>query len=94
MEHVPDLLTVEDEDALEQDHICGVDHSGLREPVGWARGGACLQCQTLGTDEGGCTGNQWGTAPGRGGVSSPAPCTQPSPPQNHPLTLSGSQNHR
>lgn len=78
MEHVPDLLTVEDQNALKQDHVCRVDHRGLRKPAGQARGEACHQHQTLGMDKGGYPRNQWGTAPGQEG------CPH-QPPRHSPL---------
>lgn len=33
VEHVPDLLSVEYQDALEQNHVSRVDHSGLWQPA-------------------------------------------------------------
>lgn len=33
VEHVPDVLIVENQDPLKEDNVCGIDHGCLRQPA-------------------------------------------------------------
>lgn len=99
MEHVPDLLAVEHQDALEQDHICRVHHCGLWEPARrqqeWAQALRPGREQITVGEGGPQKPVGWGGLGGGpvspGGEVPAAP--SPSPPRSQVLTVSGSQNH-
>lgn len=101
VEHVADLLAVEDQDALEQDHVCRVDHRGLGQPAGeistWVLLGTAPPTHQVPGEA-----SQWESSvhgnhgPGllRGGLCEARGGGPQRAPGNLQLTSSGSQSRR